>query len=230
MDEAVAEIERALELDPVAGATRFWLCIMLLLARQYDRAIDEAQGLLELEPNSPWPHYVTGVAYRQKYFEGFVSARTLDDSTGADFAERAIAGHLKAIDLSSGSGVLLGWLGLALGVCGQQGAIARCAGATAAVGRLRPSHQFRPYTPRARGFRRSARVVRSRSGGTRPDHDAYPELRAFRSSAGRPAFHCPVAEDETASLRSDLNPRATRQEKMPPIRATGGRRGTARNA
>ena len=115
MDEAVAEIERALESDPLAGATRFWLGIMLLLAREYDRAIDEARPLLELEPTSPWPHYIIGVAYRQKYFEESVCG-----NVKPDFAEKAIAGHLRAIELSPGSDVLLGWLGLALGVCGRK--------------------------------------------------------------------------------------------------------------
>ena len=115
MDEAVAEIERALESDPLAGATRFWLGIMLLLAREYDRAIDEARPLLELEPTSPWPHYIIGVAYRQKYFE-----ESICGNVKPDFAEKAIAGHLRAIELSPRSDVLLGWLGLALGVCGRK--------------------------------------------------------------------------------------------------------------
>jgi serine/threonine-protein kinase len=115
MGEAVDEIERALESDPLAGATRFWLGIMLLLAREYDRAIDEARPLLELEPASPWPHYIIGVAYRQKYLEESVCG-----NVKPDFAEKAIAGHRRAIELSPGSDVLLGWLGLALGVCGRK--------------------------------------------------------------------------------------------------------------
>lgn len=65
--EAVAEIEAALEFDPLDGFTRFWLGILHLLARSYERAIDEAQRLLELEPNSCWPHFVIGIAYRQIY-------------------------------------------------------------------------------------------------------------------------------------------------------------------
>ena len=120
IDEAVAEIERALELDPLAAGTRFWLGIMLLLARQYDRAIDEARVLLELEPNSPWPPYITGVAYRQKYYEALASGKTPESSSAAEFAEKAIAGHMRAIELSPASDVLLGWLGLCLGVCGRR--------------------------------------------------------------------------------------------------------------
>ena len=69
MAEAVSEIEAALELDPLAVLTRAWLGIMLLLARDYNRAIDAARDLLHLEPASPWPHFITGIAYRQKYVE-----------------------------------------------------------------------------------------------------------------------------------------------------------------
>jgi tetratricopeptide (TPR) repeat protein len=119
MHEAVIEIERALELDPLAAGTRFWLGIMLLLARDYDRAIEEARSLLELEPNSPWPSYITGVAYRQKYFEGFGSTKSCDASLATDFVRKAVSGHMKAIELSPASDVLLGWLGLCLGVCGR---------------------------------------------------------------------------------------------------------------
>jgi TolB-like protein len=115
MREAVAEVECALELDPLAGLTRTWLGIMLLLARDYDRAIREANALLELEPNSPWPHFIIGVAYRQKYADESVRG-----NVKPDFAEKALAGHLKTIELSPGTDYFLGWLGLALGVCGKK--------------------------------------------------------------------------------------------------------------
>jgi TolB-like protein len=120
--EAAAEIERALELDPLAGLTRAWLGVMMLLSEEYDRAIDEARILLELEPASCWPHFISGIAYRQKYYEGFVLGRRrpAEASAETDFAEKAVAGHLKAVDLAPGSDYFLGWLGLALGVCGRK--------------------------------------------------------------------------------------------------------------
>jgi TolB-like protein len=40
LEEAVAELERALELDPLSFLARFWLGIMLLLWRRYDRAVE----------------------------------------------------------------------------------------------------------------------------------------------------------------------------------------------
>jgi tetratricopeptide (TPR) repeat protein len=69
MDEAVAELQAALAADPLSVGTRCWLGIMHLLARQYDRGIDEARRMFELEPTSCWPPFITGIAYRQKYFE-----------------------------------------------------------------------------------------------------------------------------------------------------------------
>ena len=115
MGEAVAEIEGALELDPLAGLTRGWLGIMLLLARDYDRAIDEARDLLDLEPISCWPHFITGIAYRQKYADELIAGHSRPD-----FAAKAVAEHRKAVELSPESNFFLGWLGLALGVCGRR--------------------------------------------------------------------------------------------------------------
>ncbi|MFB3923390.1 MAG: winged helix-turn-helix domain-containing protein [Terriglobia bacterium] len=115
MDEALAELQCALELDPLAGLTRAWFGIMWALARDYDRAIEAARVLLELEPASCWPPFIRGITYRQKYFEA-----SLRGEVRPDFAEQAIAGHRKAAQLGSGAEVFLGWLGLALGVCGCQ--------------------------------------------------------------------------------------------------------------
>lgn len=131
MDEAVAELERALELDPLAALTRTWLGVMWLLARDYDRAIDEARALLELEPSSCWPPFIIGIAHRQKYFEACARGERR-----LDWAEEAIAGHLRAVELAPGLDHILGWLGLALGVCGRE------AEARAVLERLRRSERY----------------------------------------------------------------------------------------
>jgi len=131
MDEAVAELERALELDPLAALTRTWLGVMWLLARDYDRAIDEARALVELEPSSCWPPFIIGIAHRQKYFEACARGER-----HPDWAEEAIAGHLRAVELAPGLDHILGWLGLALGVCGRE------AEARAVLERLRRSERY----------------------------------------------------------------------------------------
>lgn len=115
MNEAVAELERALEMDPLAGLTRCWLGIMRALARDYDRAIEEARIMSELEPGSCWPPFIRGISYRQKYFEGSLRGRPRPD-----FAKEAVDAHRKAAELGSGAEMFLGWLGFALGVCGNK--------------------------------------------------------------------------------------------------------------
>jgi TolB-like protein/tetratricopeptide (TPR) repeat protein len=115
INEAVAEIMSALESDPLASFTRAWLGFLLLYARDYNRAIDEARDLLELEPGSCWPHFLTGIAYRQKYVDTLVAGHPRPD-----FAVEAISEHLKAHKLAPGTDFFLGWLGLTLGICGRK--------------------------------------------------------------------------------------------------------------
>jgi TolB-like protein/Tfp pilus assembly protein PilF len=120
--EAIREIERALELDPLSAVVRTWVGLMLLMGREYDRAIDESRRFLELEPTSCWPYYTIGIAYRQKYYDRYVAGgqSTIKVQGKPDFAEEAIRGHLKAIELAPGINFFLGWLGLALGICGRK--------------------------------------------------------------------------------------------------------------
>ncbi len=100
--EAILELERALELDPLSMYTLAWLGVMLVLGHQWDRAIDQARVLLELHPSAYWGHLVLGVAYREKRM----------------FRE-SIAAHRRAVELSGGSPLMLGWLGLALAKSGN---------------------------------------------------------------------------------------------------------------
>jgi len=115
IEEAVAELRGALESDPLDTGIRCWLGIMLLLGRDYDAGIGEASYMRELEPNSCWPPFIEGIAYRQKYYEESLRGRIR-----ADFAEKAIAGHRRAVELAPGAEHLLAWLGFALGVCGRK--------------------------------------------------------------------------------------------------------------
>ena len=71
--------------------------------------------MLELEPNSCWPHFITGIAYRQKYFE-----ESLRGNLRQDFAAKCIAAHQRAVESAPGADHLLAWLGFALGVCGRR--------------------------------------------------------------------------------------------------------------
>jgi len=65
-DEAIAEVKRALELEPLdltAGSVLSWA---YFAARQYDRALDQAQKIFELEANFPLGRRMLSQAYSSK--------------------------------------------------------------------------------------------------------------------------------------------------------------------
>lgn len=102
LEEAITEIEQAIESDPLALETKSWLGIMLVLAHKWDSARDQAERILQLDPSAFWGHFVMGVAYR-----------------GKKMFEEAVAAHRLAVKLSGGMSALVGWLGLALGLSGN---------------------------------------------------------------------------------------------------------------
>jgi TolB-like protein len=115
IDAAISEIERARELDPLSAYVQTWLGVMLLLGREYDGAIVEARRLLELEPSSQWAQFILGCAYRQKYADAARLGNPVHE-----LADESIRAHTLAVELSPGLDLFLGWLGLALGVCGRE--------------------------------------------------------------------------------------------------------------
>jgi TolB-like protein len=139
MDEAIGEIERALETDPLSWYAQTWLGIMLLLRRDADAAIRQAGRLLEIEPRSPFAFFIIGCGYRQKY----VVALNGGDP-GPEFGEEAVRALRKAVELAPGSAFFLGWFGHALGVCGRE------AEARAVLEQLRQSERY--TLPTAPGF------------------------------------------------------------------------------
>ncbi|HEV2915336.1 MAG TPA: tetratricopeptide repeat protein [Pyrinomonadaceae bacterium] len=65
LDEALWQMRRAQELDPVSPVTNGALGNMLLLARRYDEAVKYCRRALELDPNAPNVHANLGLAYEQ---------------------------------------------------------------------------------------------------------------------------------------------------------------------
>jgi TolB-like protein len=102
LEEAITEIEHALESDPLSVLTQGWLGVMLVLAHKWDLAIDQAHLLVQLDPAVFWGHFVMGVAYRAK-----------------QMYEKAIAAQRMAVEVSGGIAPMIGWLGLILSVCGN---------------------------------------------------------------------------------------------------------------
>lgn len=102
IEDAAAEIERALEFDPLSALAHFWLGLMFVFARKRHQAIEQGQLLLGADPTYYPAYFVLGVALR-----------------GEGKFEEAIAAHRRAAELSNGSPVMLGWLGLALAQSGS---------------------------------------------------------------------------------------------------------------
>jgi len=100
--EAVAELELALERDPLSISVRSHLGAVLLLWRRYDQATEQARRVLELEPRAYWGHALTGSCFRdQRIFD------------------KAITAYRTAVELSGGASAMLGWLGLSLALGGE---------------------------------------------------------------------------------------------------------------
>jgi TolB-like protein/DNA-binding winged helix-turn-helix (wHTH) protein len=102
IDEAICELEGALESDPMSRWVRVWLAAMLWFGRQYDRLIEQGQLLLQLDPTYYMGYFAIGVGCREK--------RMFDES---------VAAHRRASELSGGAPMMAGWLGLALAVSGN---------------------------------------------------------------------------------------------------------------
>jgi len=66
LDEALAEMRRAQELDPLSIIIRTHLGLMLYCGRRYDEAIEQLKQTLEMEPYFAAAHYVLALAYEQK--------------------------------------------------------------------------------------------------------------------------------------------------------------------
>lgn len=64
--EAISEISRAVELDPLSPAALKDFGIILYYAREFDGAIDKARKALELDPNFALAHRLLSLAYQAK--------------------------------------------------------------------------------------------------------------------------------------------------------------------
>jgi TolB-like protein/Tfp pilus assembly protein PilF len=102
MQEAVAEVEGALQLDPLSLFFRTWRALLLLIGNQHERAMVAAQQVLELDAAAYWAYLTIGSVYRDR-----------------GVFEKAIAAHSRAMELSGDAPHMMGWLGLTLGLSGK---------------------------------------------------------------------------------------------------------------
>jgi DNA-binding winged helix-turn-helix (wHTH) protein/TolB-like protein/Flp pilus assembly protein TadD len=102
-DEAMVEIRRAQELDPISLRIGVYMGDVYLFSRQYDRAIEQYLRNLEMHPNDPTTHTSLGEAYALK-----------------GRREEAIVEFEKAVTLSAGREHALAALGWGYAVAGKR--------------------------------------------------------------------------------------------------------------
>jgi tetratricopeptide (TPR) repeat protein len=102
-EQALAEAEKAYELDPLSPVVGAYLAKILQEARQYDQAIEQAKKTLDLEPDSAVTHAVLGIVYEDKRM----------------YAE-AITEYKRALQLGGPPGEMRGLLGYAYAVSGNR--------------------------------------------------------------------------------------------------------------
>jgi TolB-like protein len=102
MEEAAAEVEFALQSDPLSMFVRTWWTLMLLIWHQHERTLEAARQVLELDPVAYWAHLAIGSTYRDQ-----------------GIFEKAIAAYRRAMEESGESPPTMGWLGLTLGLSGN---------------------------------------------------------------------------------------------------------------
>jgi TolB-like protein/Tfp pilus assembly protein PilF len=102
-EEALVQIDRGHELDPLSVTTRGVKAFRLFSARRYDEAVEEAKSALELDPTAIQARTTLGRAYLQKGMVG-----------------PAIAELERTVDLSRRDVGAVAWLGYAYGVAGKK--------------------------------------------------------------------------------------------------------------
>jgi DNA-binding winged helix-turn-helix (wHTH) protein/TolB-like protein len=98
-EEALAEITRAQEIDPLSLIISTHKGLIFYLARRYDEAIEQQKKTLELEPNFLEAHYELGRAYAQKkmYQEAIAELRTAVNLSSVDSDAGAVLGYVYAV-------------------------------------------------------------------------------------------------------------------------------------
>jgi tetratricopeptide (TPR) repeat protein len=96
--EALAEAQKAYELDPLSPVVGANVAKVLEENGQYDKAIDQAKRTLELEPNSAVTHAVLGIVYEDKkmYAEAIKEYNTALQLGGSPGEMRGRLGYVYA--------------------------------------------------------------------------------------------------------------------------------------
>lgn len=91
--ESIIEAIRARQLDPLSVSMNSQVGETLYMAGEFDRAINESEITISMDPNNYYPHYLMGRAYK-----------------GKQMFEEAIAEYKRALELSEGNLVVIPFL------------------------------------------------------------------------------------------------------------------------
>ncbi len=105
--QALAEAQKAHELDPLSPVVGANLAKILQENGQYDKAIDQAKKTLELEPNSAVTHVVLGIVYEDKkmFADAIREYKTGLQLGGAPGEIRGLLGYVYAATGDTGNAV-----------------------------------------------------------------------------------------------------------------------------
>jgi TolB-like protein/DNA-binding winged helix-turn-helix (wHTH) protein/Flp pilus assembly protein TadD len=98
-EQALAEAEKAYELDPLSAVVGANLAKILQEAGQNDQAIEQAKKTLDLEPDSAVTHAVLGIAYQDKrmYSEAIAEYKRALQLGGSPAEMRGLLGNAYAV-------------------------------------------------------------------------------------------------------------------------------------
>ena len=104
-EEALAEANRALDLDPVSPIINLHLGWHYLYTRQYDRALEQLAKTLELDPNYALAHWYRGLAFEQKkmYSEALHEMGIAKNLLPGNLAVVSDIGHVYAVSGDKGT-------------------------------------------------------------------------------------------------------------------------------
>ncbi len=97
-DEAIAEVKRAQQLEPLSLIINSAVGYAYYFARRYDQAIAESRKALEMDPNFSRAHFNLGLAYEQKkmFPQAIAEFQKAIASSGGPLMEAAL-GHAYAV-------------------------------------------------------------------------------------------------------------------------------------
>ena len=104
LEEAIAQIKRAQQLDPLSLIINTVVALRLYHARQYDQAIEQCQKTIEMDPNFSRAHFALGQAYEQqaKYPEAIAALQRATALSPTDLFTVSALGHAYAVSGQTG--------------------------------------------------------------------------------------------------------------------------------